>query len=199
MPAWVLFWQIGVVLLASAAALYPLTATSAKIDDRIAQESPHTLDGMEYMRYAHYSDQNVDMDLSEDYEAIRWMQDNIKGSPVIVEGNVPEYRWGTRMTVYTGLPGVVGWNWHQRQQRGIASSEWVTERVTDVGNFYQTSDINQVKDFLKKYQISYVIVGQLERAYYPGPGLDKFMAHEGILWRGVYHNKNTVIYEVLGR
>jgi uncharacterized membrane protein len=35
------------------------------------------------------------------------MQDNIQGSPVIVEANCPEYRWCTRYTIYTGLPGVV--------------------------------------------------------------------------------------------
>ena len=64
-----------------------------------------------------------------------------KGSPVIVEANCPEYRWCTRFTIYTGLPGVVGWNWHQRQQR-VFTSTWVEARVADVGNFYNTVDLS---------------------------------------------------------
>ena len=59
------------------------------------------------------------MNLVQDYKAIRWMQDNVQGSPVIVEANCPEYRWCMRFTIYTGLPGVVGWNWHERQQRTL--------------------------------------------------------------------------------
>jgi uncharacterized membrane protein len=198
-PAWTLFWEVAVFLLVLAAALYPLTAVPAKIDDRMEQSAPHTLDGMKYMEYSHYQDQNTDMDLSQDYAAIRWMQENIKGSPVIIEGNVPEYRWGTRFTIYTGLPGVVGWNWHQRQQRGVASTEWVTERVAEVGSFYQTTDMDQVKLLLNKYQISYIVVGQLEEAYYPGTGLQKFPENEGKLWTEVFHNGDTRIYQVIGK
>ena len=72
---------------------------------------------MAYMYYAQYDYNGQRLVLNEDYRAIRWMQDHIKGSPVIVEANCPEYRWCTRFTIYTGLPGVVGWNFHQRQQR----------------------------------------------------------------------------------
>jgi uncharacterized membrane protein len=74
---------------------------------------------MTFMNYAQHHDVQM-MDLSEDYRAIRWMQDNVQGSPVIVEANCTEYRWCTRFTIYTGLPGVVGWNWHP-QQRAFTS------------------------------------------------------------------------------
>ena len=77
------------------------------------------MDSITYMQYAQYADFDVTMDLVHDYKAIRWMQDHVQGSPVIVEANCPEYRWCTRFTIYTGLPGVVGWNWHQRQQRTL--------------------------------------------------------------------------------
>jgi uncharacterized membrane protein len=68
-------------------------------------DAPRTLDSMEFMNHAQLWDGQI-MDLSEDYRAIRWMQDNIEGSPVIVEANCTEYRWCTRYTIYTGLPGV---------------------------------------------------------------------------------------------
>ena len=36
-----------------------------------------------------------------------------------------------------------------------------------------------------------------ERALYPGPGLDKFDQLNGSLWKEVYREGETVIYEVL--
>ena len=142
------------------------------------------------------------MDLSADYRAIHWMQENVKGSPVIVEANVPEYRWGTRFTIYTGLPGVVGWNWHQRQQRVLASNT-VFQRVDEITAFYKTSDPAQVVVFLKKYHVQYIIVGQLERAEYRDienndAGLVKFEKYNGTLWNEVYRDGQTVIYTVIG-
>ena len=137
-----------------------------------------TLDGMTYMNYATYYDMGVVMDLSEDYRAIQWMQDNVIGSPVILEGQAYEYRWGNRFTIYTGLPGVVGWNWHQRQQRAILRNNVVQERVDQVGQFYMTEDISYVETFLEQYDVSYIVFGQLEKAFYPGTGLDKFESSE---------------------
>jgi uncharacterized membrane protein len=168
-----------------------------KVSDRMAPGVPVTLDSMSYMRYAHYSDFGTGMDLSQDYRAIRWMQDNVQGSPVIVEANCPEYRWCSRYTIYTGLPGVVGWNWHQRQQRALVPPTLITDRVDAIAGFYTSTDLQAVRAFLKKYNVRYIVVGQLERAEYPGAGLDKFEEQNGRLWNSVYREDATVIYQVL--
>jgi uncharacterized membrane protein len=193
---WRLAWQVTLVLLVGGAFLFPLLAGADKINDRMASSAPHTLDGMAYMAYSTYNEGEVQMDLSEDYRAIQWMQRNVKGSPVIVEANVPEYRWGNRYTIYTGLPGIVGWNWHQRQQRAVNPSEWVTQRVDAVGDFYNTSSRAEVETFLGRYDVHYIVVGQLEQAVYTVKGLSKFAEWNGALWDEVYRDGRTVIYQV---
>lgn len=196
-PVWRNIWRTAVVILLVAGALYPLLATTAKIKDRMAPEAPHTLDGQIYMQYATYPDQGVNLQLQEDYQVIRWMLENVPGSPVIMEGNTPEYRWGSRYSINTGLPAVVGWNWHQRQQRGsVVSADWVTERIGEVSLFYTAPDAETALHLLDKYNVKYFIVGQLEKAYYPGPGLDKFAAQAGRLWEVVFQTGDTLIYRV---
>jgi YYY domain-containing protein len=193
-------FQVGFYLLIASAFMFTLTATTDKISDRLNPEAPHSLDSMEFMNHSELWDGQT-MNLSEDYRAIRWMQDNVQGSPVIVEANCTEYRWCTRFTIYTGLPGVVGWNWHQRQQRGTFSVQ-VQDRVNEVGMFYNTTDIQIAVDFLKKYDVQYIVVGQLERNIYPvlpelSDGLAKFQEYEGIYWKVVHQDANTTIYEVI--
>ncbi len=199
-PRWRNLFQWGVMLLLAGTFLFTLSAATDKISDRLAPNAPHTLDSMTYMAYAQLWDGN-NMDLSEDYRAIRWMQDNVRGSPVIVEANCSEYRWCTRYTIYTGLPGVVGWNWHQRQQRALFPPNWITDRINEIGVFYTTGDIEQTHAFLKKYNVKYILVGQLERNIYPlvndVDGLLKFEQYDGVYWRSVFRESHTVIYEVL--
>jgi len=89
-----LIFQIPLIVMVGGALLFPLMGTTDKIHDRMDVNAPHTLDGMEYMRTSIYYDMGVSMPLAEDYAAIQWMQDNIPGSPVIVEGQAYEYRWG---------------------------------------------------------------------------------------------------------
>lgn len=193
---WRSVWTVGMFLLAGIAFLFTLTATSSKIQDRMTPNVPLTLDSMEYMAHAQYWD-GEQMQLDQDYRAIRWLQDNVIGSPVIVEGHAVEYRWGSRYTVYTGLPSVVGWNWHQRQQRALMPGNLVFDRVDEVNNFYNTANLNEVREFIAKYDVRYVIVGQMERIYYAPGGLLKFESQEGRLWRAVYRDADTVIYEVI--
>jgi uncharacterized membrane protein len=118
-----------------------------------------------------------------------------------VEANCTEYRWCTRYTIYTGLPGVLGWNWHQRQQRALIPPTLITDRVTEIGLFYASPDVQSALAFLKKYGVKYIVVGQLERNVYPVlegmDGLAKFEENNGKYWRSVYRDVHTVIYEVL--
>lgn len=194
---WSRTWQTVLALLVGGALLFPLLAGADKVRDRMSTATPRTLDGMAYMQTAKYNENGVDLDLSEDYRAILWMQDNVAGSPVIVEAKTGEYRWGTRFTIYTGLPGVVGWNWHQIQQRSTLPGNWVSDRIEEIRVFYTTTDILQAQNFLEKYDVKYIIVGQLEQAIYPGDGLLKFSQYEGEAWNIVYRDGNTSIYEVL--
>jgi uncharacterized membrane protein len=195
---WRRVWAVILTLLVFGAALYPSLAGAAKIKDRMAPEAPHSLDGMAYMPYATYNEEFGPMELDQDYHAIRWLQENLVGSPVIVEANRRAlYRWGSRYSIYTGLPGVVGWEWHQQQQRGVFNSALVSQRIAEVDNFYETTDWNQAMDFINKYDVRYIILGQQERGQYPGPGLDKFEQAEGMLWQEVYRDRDTVIYAVL--
>jgi uncharacterized membrane protein len=174
-----------------------LLGGTAKIKDRMSSEAPHTLDGMAYMQYAEYDDLNTRMDLNQDYQAIRWLQENVKGSPVIIEGNMVEYHWGTRNTIYTGLPNVIGWNWHERQQRSSSPENLIADRISEVNEFYLDTDPEKAMAILDKYGVKYIIVGQLEQALYPGPGLDKFEQMDGLLWQEVFRAGSTVIYQVI--
>ena len=137
-----LSWQIGLTALVVSAAIFTISATSAKMNYRwnVAYpeqpSAPHTLDGMDYMEYASYYQAGLAepegrwMSLSEDAAAIRWMQENVAGSPVILEtpNNGRQYHWYTRFSIYTGLPGVMGWEWHQSQQRNLNPAEWLNAR-----------------------------------------------------------------------
>jgi uncharacterized membrane protein len=194
---WFSAFQIVLCVLVVCGMLYPILASKDKITDRMAKNAPHTLDGMAYMPYAEFNDQDETYSLEEDYHGIQWMQRNVVGSPVIMEGNTVEYRWGNRYTIYTGLPSVVGWNWHQRQQRTVVSSEWVTSRVDDITTFYATPEREIARELLAKYGVSYIIVGRMEQVYYPEEGLAKFSEFEGDLWEVVFHEGETTIYKVL--
>jgi YYY domain-containing protein len=196
--------QIGLACLFAGASLFTITASTDKIADRMALDAPHTLDSMDYMKYALYFDEGQNLVLNDDYQAIRWMQDNIQGSPVIVEAAPAgkQYEWHSRFTIYTGLPGVVGWQWHQQQQR-VLFSQQVIDRGVEVDGFYNSLDKEAVLKFLRKYEVRYIILGQLEWAKYTPldpnipNGLVKFDAWNGGLWNEVYRNGNTVIYEVI--
>ncbi len=191
-------WKFLLGLISVSVLLFPLMSSIDKINDRISDLTPLTLDGMDYMKYSTYLENDQWMDLNQDYYAIRWMQDHVEGTPVIAEGNVPEYQWGNRFSIYTGLPSVVGWNWHQRQQRAINPGDWVFERVEEVTDFYSNTDIQLALDFINKYDVKYIVVGQLEEAVYSQEGLQKFEDFSGKLWDIVYESADTRIYRVRG-
>jgi YYY domain-containing protein len=184
----------ALALLLIGALIYPVMATPVRADDRFAGLPP-TLDGMEYMKTAVYNDEHGPIRLSYDYEGILWMRDNVQGTPIIVEGRSPLYRWGSRFAIYTGLPAVLGWDWHQVQQRG-KYGYMVGERATEIDEFYGESSTLEAQAFLRKYRVSYVILGRLERLYYPSAALRKFQNGLGGVLEVAYQNEELTIYRV---
>ncbi len=190
-------WMGALAVLVLLAALYPLIATRAKVADRWSPDAPHTLDGMTYMPYVERYEGDAVFSLAPDYEALRWLQDNVEGTPVVLEAHTIEYHWGARVSIYTGLPSVIGWNWHQRQQRPEYSDQ-VWQRVNAVQQIYSVPDPDYALSLLEQYGVDLIIVGGLERAYYDASGLIKFnrMVERGDLAL-VYDRDDTQIYQVV--
>jgi YYY domain-containing protein len=194
-------WTGLTALLVLIAALYPFMATRGRALDRFSTEVPITLDGFAYMNYATYGEQGEYFALDGDYRMIRWLQENVVGLPVIMEGQSEPnlYKWGSRISINTGLPSVIGWDWHQTQQRALYSmGAFVRQRGSNVNAFYNTTDIAAAWRILDFYDVDYIIVGALERIYYPPASLAKLdqMVGQGLL-REVYRDGEDRIYQVV--
>ena len=154
------------------ALVFPILGTYARLQDRF-QPLPMTVDGMAYMEVSTYNDANGPIELKNDFQAIEWIRENVQGSPVILEGRAPLYRWGGRISVYTGLPSIVGWDWHQTQQR-MAFGQEVNNRGQVVDLIYNTENQNDAIELMDYYDVRYIVLGELEYLYYQGSGLRKF-------------------------
>ena len=211
---WV-WYPVGAILLA-VAAMYPLMATRGRAQDRMPPSGsqtmasvPLTLDGMAYMKYASQYEGDPDVlqssptlapfALEGDYKIVRWLEENVKGTPTIMEGRASgEYHWEGRISILTGFPSVNGWNFHQRQQRTFDPLPRIVEqRVANINAFYVTNDIPSAWKILQRYNVAYVIVGGLEHAYYPASSLAKLdtMVTQGLM-EVAYEDGTNKIYKV---
>ena len=186
-------WLVVFAALTIGILIYPVLGTRARIVNRF-NTIGMGIDGMAYMDEAVFVDESGAIELGNERPAIRHMQTAVQGSPVIIEGLTDLYRWGNRFAVYTGLPSVVGWDWHQRQQR-VGYAFAVTERRADVDRFYRTINTDTALKTLDEFNVRYVIVGQLERNLYPDISLAKFdrMEEQGLTI--FYQDEWTTIYE----
>lgn len=199
-------WYVPFIILFIIAGLFPVMATRARALDRMVPDLPLTLNGLDYMTQAtHYETVQLEnrgdvIDLSIDYELIRWMQENVQGSPVIIEGRSypSEYHWNGRFAITTGLPSVLGWNFHQKQQRTFDPlPRWVDQRDLNIRMFYDTPSIDEAVKVLHHYDVKYIISGGLERVQTTSEGLEKFdrMVNQGLL-SVAYATIGGTIYEV---
>jgi YYY domain-containing protein len=189
-------WWLGWSILLAGCLIYPLTATPGRMRDRFEGVSMTTLDGTAYMETAVYNDQNQPIILENDREAIEWMRASIPGRPTIVEANTPLYRWGARVSIYTGMPTIIGWDWHEKQQRAVFPGDYIDRRINDVRSIYADPNAETARTLLQQYGVSYIYVGKQERIYYPTDGIAKFEQYNGQLWDKVYENADVQIYRV---
>lgn len=193
---WRWVWRGIFAFLILSSLVYPILGTPARVTDRFPGATPPlgTLDGMAYMRVGSYTwPEDNRIELKYDYQAIRWLLANVRGTPVIAEAAIGYYReGGLRVSSYTGLPTLLGM--HQSEQR---YPRQVGERDGKARELFNTSDLVRARQLIEELNISYIYIGQLERAVYEPTGLAKFkrMAEEGDLSL-VYENERVRIYKV---
>ncbi len=172
-PALRTLWQGSLTVLFMIAALYPVLATRARFLDRFnKEETPLTLDGMAYMQYAVHGEFDLYFSLEGDYDMIRWLQDHVEGTPVVMEAHLfpSEYHWGGRISIYTGLPTVLGWRFHQLQQHSLPDMNLLVQtRENNTSAFYSMEGADGIRaamNLIDAYDIEYIVIGALERAFY---------------------------------
>jgi len=125
----------------------------------------------------------ISKDYPSDYSAIAWLNSNVSGQPVILEEVGEAYTYSSRVSTATGLPTVIGWPTHEWQWRG--SSEEPFSRKNEVDAFYNgTSDVDTDKEFLNKYEIEYIYVGNKERESYPQLDIERIKQYGDVVYEG---------------
>ena len=102
----------------------------------------------------------LDTDFSEDVNAIQWLKENIKGSPVVLEANGDSYSGFERVSASTGLPTILGWYVHEWLWRN--DTDDLNQKSGDITAIYTSRDEEQVRALLKEYDVSYIFVGSKE-------------------------------------
>ncbi len=184
--------------------VYPVFATRVRLDERFpGYPSPGTLNSYDWMTYGTLPGwNNTTVTFNGDYDAIYWFINNVEGSPVIMEAAIGPYRGaGSRFSIHTGLPDVIGWDNHETQQRYVAD---IAPRVTDVKMFYSDGDVATKAQTLAKYRVEYVIVGDVERysewgdqRYASDEGLAAIESMVGTYLEVAFQSGNTTVYRVI--
>jgi YYY domain-containing protein len=193
-----------------ASLIYPLVATGPRLAQRFTPGTPvGTLNAFAWMDAGTVpvvgSPASKEIQYAGDEDAIAWFFANVSGSPVVAEASIGPYRCnGSRISAATGLPTIIGWERHEEQQR---YPETLPARVADVRTLYTSPDPDEKASILRRYNVEYVVVGDLERIYPVAnndctpsgsqAGIDAFDAMIGTTLEVAYESRGTTIYRVL--
>ncbi len=147
---------VGVLIIAGLA--FPFSVIAQKA----SSSSGLTLDGWTDLRRDHPAE----------FAAIDWLNQNIKGNPVVLEAPGESYTYGNRVSTNTGLPTVVGWPSHL-YQHGVAW-DYVYAQRDNVTKIYNSTSMDVASPLLKQYNVQYVFVGEIEKNLYNSTALEKF-------------------------
>jgi YYY domain-containing protein len=125
----------------------------------------------------------------DNYQAILWLQKNVVGQPVILEAVGDSYTDYNQISMATGLPTVEGWLVHEWLWRG--SFDEPGKRAGEIQTIYE-GDSPAAKPLLEKYQVKYIIVGNLERQKYQKLNETKLSS----LGKIVFESGSTRVFEV---
>ena len=169
-------FMVGALPLLFLVVIYPTFSVRSYFD---SLKNYKSIDGVGWLRDEY----------PDDFAAITWLNQEIavkqQGSPtslklrgttmtdnpVIVEADGDSYTDYERFSAFTGVPTIVGWSVHEWLWRG--SYDVVAPKKTEVATIYESEDVSATRQILKKYGVTYIIVGTLEYQKYPTLSLEK--------------------------
>lgn len=164
--------RVGIVVTAlsiGASLAFPVFSTGVRLDQQFAPgRTRWTLNAFDWMNYGTIQTRRgevgiVSLGFDEDRAVIEWFNREVSGTPVIAEASIDAYRCGgSRISVGTGLPDVLGWLRHEQQQR---YQTYLRQRQDDLRTLYTSPDPDRKRGIIDKYRVEYIVVGDLERNY----------------------------------
>jgi len=188
-------WKALLITLLVFVTVYPLFGTWRKCHgfwpvDRsswIGYPEKPTLNGLTFIRRNN----------RHDAAAIRFLNDKVPGQPCLIETVGLGYNsWGSRYSIFTGIPALMGWDGHVSEWVGSTQSDRIRLRRQAVENIYNTTDKERAQELMDSYGVRLIVVGPLEKGAldpqkrYDAEGLAKF---EGWL-PTIYKNPGVTIY-----
>ncbi|MCP1715750.1 YYY domain-containing protein [Methanocalculus alkaliphilus] len=134
-----------------------------------------TLDGSAWLQEAHPGDA----------AAITYLR-SLDGDLRIIEAVGEGYSYAGRISSFTGIPTILGWQGHELVWRSNEDG-WYGRRIADVRSIYQ--DPGRSLPLLEEYGITHLIVGPLENERYR-----VHLPDEGLIL--VFEADGTLVYEV---
>jgi len=144
-------FSIVFVLVLIVGLAYPIFSLLSKTN-KFNPPSGYTLDDFE----------RVQRENPDEAAAIRWLESAPDG--VVAEAVGGPYSSYGRISIYTGLPTVLGWGNHEGQWRDQALQG---SRAQDIETLYASGDWITTQEIIHRYHIRYIYVGNLERSTYP--------------------------------
>ncbi len=203
-PSWAKLGVVLSVIVLAASIVYPVVATKPRLEQRFTNKlGSGTLNGLDWMNYGTIPGVGGTIAFKGDLAAIDWFNNHVHGTPVIAEAAIGPYRGdGSRISIATGLPDVLGWDRHEYQQRYPAG---IQERSNDLYTLYNSTDPQEKLAILHKYDVQYVIVGDVERKwpyangapYASAAGLAVFDQMVGTSLEIAFQQYGTTVYRVV--
>ncbi len=128
-----------------------------------------TLDGLAYLNDSHPGDA----------AAVSYLQ-TLTGNEIVVEAEGGDYTYYSRISSFTGIPGIIGMPFHEFMWRGDDTG-WFSTRLNDIKLIYEEPEKTIM--LMKKYHATLLYVGDTERERYeviiPTSGLEKIYSARG--------------------
>lgn len=206
--AWAWVSTALTIPVAVAALAYAVIATPIRLEQSWAQRDGMTLNAYEWMEDAQMPlQQGGFLTYDDDLAAINWFNENIGGTPVIAEAAYGPYRCnGSRFSIATGLPAVIGWQRHEQQQRYLDD---LSSREAALRELYTTPSVETKRQIIERHDIEYIVVGETER-HYPtidgndcidtgsAEGIAALESMVGSALEVAFAHGTTVVYRVVG-